>query len=158
MTERNIFMNDFNTKISYKKRTPEDNSSGNAAGADAKVCHSSYDYEKKRTSDYWIEKICPVCGRHIYPPTEEWAYRRGEEYMCSWHCLCVYDRRREARSRADGVPKGRLPSEKMSARNSTVKRDYRRGISVIELARRYNLSRTQIYRIIAAQDSDRVNL
>ena len=103
---------------------------------------------KKRTSDYWIEKICPICGKRFYPPTDEWAYRRGDEYFCSWHCLCEHDRRQEARLRAVGVPKGRLPEARKTERNASVRRDYKRGISVIELARRHSLSRTQIYRII----------
>lgn len=137
-------------QLYYSDPTCKKSRKGTALGgmtpaAAALICDDS---DKKRTSDYWIEKICPICGKRFYPPTDEWAYRRGDEYFCSWHCLCEHDRRQEARLRAVGVPKGRLPEARKTERNASVRRDNKRGISVIELARRHSLSRTQIYRII----------
>lgn len=112
-------------QLYYSDPTCKKSRKGTALGgmtpaAAALICDDSV---KKRTSDYWIEKICPICGKRFYPPTDEWAYRRGDEYFCSWHCLCEHDRRQEARLRAVGVPKGRLPEARKTERNASVRRD-----------------------------------
>ncbi len=146
-------MHVYTSNLSHKKRHADNTPTGGASSAAGIMTVFTDDSDKKRTSDYWIEKICPVCGKRFYPPTDEWAYRRGEEYFCSWHCLCRHDREREVRLRAVGVPKGRLPEARKNARNAAVRRDYRQGVSVIELARRHSLSRTQIYRIIGECES-----
>ena len=86
-------------QLYYSDPTCKKSRKGTALGgmtpaAAALICDDS---DKKRTSDYWIEKICPICGKRFYPPTDEWAYRRGDEYFCSWHCLCEHDRQDFAR-------------------------------------------------------------
>ena len=39
-------------------------------------------------TDNWNERICPICGRHFYPPTDEWVYRRGS-FFCVRGAVCA---------------------------------------------------------------------
>lgn len=34
----------------------------------------------------FFESTCPICGRQ-YERTDEWAYKRGGIFYCSWKCL-----------------------------------------------------------------------
>ena len=37
---------------------------------------------------------CPVCGKRfdvLWP--NQWAYKRGNKFICSWGCIRKYDRK-----------------------------------------------------------------
>lgn len=33
------------------------------------------------------ERACPLCGNVFITYDEEWAYKKGNTYYCSWHCF-----------------------------------------------------------------------
>ena len=54
-------------QLYYSDPTCKKSRKGTALGgmtpaAAALICDDS---DKKRTSDYWIEKICPICGKRF---------------------------------------------------------------------------------------------
>ena len=107
-------------------------------------------------TDNWNERICPICGRHFYPPTDEWVYRRGELLLCSWHCLCAFDRLPGAENvsrynRSLRRPyRPRLNGEAKRERNKRLLADYARGDSTISIANRYDITPDHVRRIIKA--------
>ena len=107
-------------------------------------------------TDNWNERICPICGRHFYPPTDEWVYRIGELLLCSWRCLCAFDRLPGTKnvSRYNrGVRRPyrpRLNSEEKRERNKRLLADHARGDSMLLIANRYDITPDHVRRIIKA--------
>ena len=60
---------------------------------------------------------CPVCGRLFwcdYP--NQWVYKRGNQFICSWSCIREYDRKEAekmaySKIRKDGTP-AKVPGKK----------------------------------------------
>ena len=60
---------------------------------------------------------CPVCGRMFwcdYP--NQWVYKRGNQFICSWSCIREYDRKEAekmaySKIRKDGTP-AKVPGKK----------------------------------------------
>lgn len=42
-----------------------------------------------------IETVCHECGKTFDRLGVEWAYKRGERFFCSWHCMRAFDREKE---------------------------------------------------------------
>ena len=49
------------------------------------------------------DKICPVCGKAFFVPTEAWVYKRRKnasgafDYFCSYHCVKKMDHEMECK-------------------------------------------------------------
>ena len=60
---------------------------------------------------------CPVCGKKFwcdYP--NQWVYKRGNQFICSWSCLRKYDEKEAGKMayskiRKDGTP-AKVPGKK----------------------------------------------
>lgn len=46
---------------------------------------SEHDY-----SGLGVDMICQICGKPFVRLTEDWAYKTGDKYFCSWTCLNDY--------------------------------------------------------------------
>lgn len=54
------------------------------------------------------QKVCPICNKLVFPPTNEWAYKQRKNngtilYYCSWSCF------RKAGGGFEGKPKRAKP-------------------------------------------------
>jgi len=57
-----------------------------------------------------MKPTCPVCGKSFwcdYP--NQWAYKRGNQYICSWSCIREFDRKEASEKvyrkiKKDGTP------------------------------------------------------
>ena len=51
-------------------------------------------------SQFVNSKKCPVCKKEFWTLwPEQWAYKRGRKYICSWSCLRKYDNSHEGEER-----------------------------------------------------------
>lgn len=106
----------------------------------------------KRSVERLGERVCPICGKLFYPPDDEWAYRRAGNLICSWHCVCSYDRAEAAardrkRAQARQARHSRLKGE-LSERDRAIYKAYGSGESCSSIAARYYLSPDHVRRIV----------
>lgn len=99
---------------------------------------------------YFVGVKCIQCGKNIYPPEiEEWVYRRENRLLCSWHCLCEYDRqhggKRTSRRAAWTAETRRRNAEIYSLAES--------GKSYAELAGMYGMKESSIGMIVSDERS-----
>ncbi len=97
--------------------------------------------------------ICPVCGKRFYITSEEWVYRRGKVYFCSWSCLCVFDRtgltEKYPQIFGMSVPASlKLPRRETMIRNDEIYRRWSAGEKPSDLALEMGLQPDSVRRIL----------
>lgn len=97
--------------------------------------------------------ICPVCGKRFYITSEEWVYRRGKVYFCSWSCLCAFDRtgltEKYPQIFGMSVPASlKLPRRETVIRNDEIYRRWRAGEKPSDLALEMGLQPDSVRRIL----------
>jgi len=78
------------------------------------------------------DKVCPVCGKQFWAPSEEWAYKRRKTktgsfyYFCSWKHLREYEQKTE---------RPRKVSTSATGQGDEIMRMVREGYKNVEICR-----------------------